>query len=371
MSSATNKRDGAGDFAPTMVVDTRKDLSFMYKVLRTAIKPLRPRLVRPSSPLPPGSPRLSQSGDFPSSPKGYTVNECQDDGTGLWLYDVLPRGRATGTAPPHRVLFFAGGGFQMPPSKMHWKFVSALAASFPTQYQFTIVSYPLAPNNPAHDSLETLRAYLSKLIDAVSANGGHISLMGDSAGGNIAISLGLWWAEHGRLETRLNGATAHERSMGLRSIIAISPAVDLRNVNSRIWEVERHDPILNFEIIERAASAWSGSSSFTAKKGPAKPNTKPPTTPRTDPSISPLLSSASTFQALAATETRLHGLVGTHDILSPDALLFKERCEQAGVCGEWLLWEGQMHCFVLAGVYGLPEGKEGIRFLEGVLRRNM
>jgi acetyl esterase/lipase len=56
--------------------------------------------------------------------------------------------------------------------------------------------------------------------------------------------------------------------------------------------------------------------------------------------------------------------------LAPDAVKFRKACEKAGVTGEWLVWEGQMHCFPLTFSYGMSEGKQGMDWVVGVLERN-
>jgi acetyl esterase/lipase len=63
-----------------------------------------------------------------------------------------------------------------------------------------------------------------------------ITLAGDSAGGNVVLNLGLWWAE----EVAKSGARNP-----LKQILAISPATDLRNENPTIKEADKRDPVLS------------------------------------------------------------------------------------------------------------------------------
>jgi acetyl esterase/lipase len=48
----------------------------------------------------------------------------------------------------------------------------------------------------------------------------------------------------------------------------------------------------------------------------------------------------------------------------------REKCNQAGVRGEWLDWEKQMHCFPLTFGYRLPEGVWAMEWILGVLERS-
>ena len=164
--------------------------------------------------------------------------------------------------------------------------------------------------------------------------------MGDSAGGNIALSLGFWWA--GQPE-------AQETMSRLRNLFAISPAVDLRNENPDIYKADENDPILSVTLTGDVAKTWAGDLS------------------RADPRVSPLLAD---FELLKSSNVKVHGVVGSHDILAPDAVLFRDRCAEYKIRGEWLQWEGQMHCFPLAFAYGLSESKRAVAWVVDVLRRN-
>ena len=161
--------------------------------------------------------------------------------------------------------------------------------------------------------------------------------MGDSAGGNVVLSLAFWWSAKTSIKWPLANA------------FVISPATDLRNDNPDIVEADKHDPVLSVGLTTDVAKKWAGS------------------LPRDSPEVSPNLAD---FDALHQSKIKVHGVVGTHDVLAPDAIRFRELCVKHNVQGEWLQWEGQMHCFPLASVYGLSEGKIGRDWIIDVLRRN-
>lgn len=106
--------------------------------------------------LPPVSPSSSISSVSPSElPPRRKPSIAANAGPGN-----VPKG-------PHTIYYFAGGGFRAPPSSEHWKFCAQLASSLSlpplgntstaeraeTAAHMTLVSYPLAPNSPARDSL--------------------------------------------------------------------------------------------------------------------------------------------------------------------------------------------------------------------------
>ncbi|KAK7956381.1 esterase lipase protein [Apiospora aurea] len=362
-----------------VTVQRETDLSLLYRVLRTVIKPLRPRLVKPGKPEPAGSPRLA---NHPKRKNGCKIVERCHDRTDTWLYDFVPETsssfvRKQGPGPLHNVYYFAGGGFQSPPSGQHWSFVGKIASSLAGTHRFTIVSYPLAPNSPASESLPVLRQLLTRLVSESATAGKKVVLMGDSAGGNVALSLAFWWATHlsktidaysrktsfglGPIETGkpldLEADVTRLRSV-LESVVVISPASDLRNSNSQMAALDPHDPLLGSEYTGAVAEAWTASPPGELDTG----------INADDPQVSPALNSGVAYRALALQKIHVYGVYGTHDVLAPDTDVLRENCEKHGVKGSWMIWEGQMHCFPLAGIYGMEEGVKGMGWLIRMLR---
>ncbi|KAK4943976.1 hypothetical protein LTR10_016496 [Elasticomyces elasticus] len=364
-------------------VTTRSDLSLLYKVLRTIIRPLRPRLVKPGKPAPPGSQKLS-----PPQKRGCKVTESRREG--IWEYTFRHASQSGSQAggprndgvarvvedrkpaiKKHRVYYFCGGGFQSPPSNEHWRFITQVTKDLAEsqgqhrEVEITVVSHPLAPASPAADALPVLRKWLaSALVDANKA-GDTVALMGDSSGGNIALSLGFWAVEN--YKAPIASGSVHD-GLPLISVFVISPAVDLRNVNPGIGEADMHDPVLTVGLTSQVARAWTGN---VDSKG-SVPG-MPVAMEMSDPVVSPLLQSEEMFGLLRDRGVSVHGVVGTHDVLAPDALELMRKCERLGMRGEWLVWDGQMHCFPLAGggeIVGLREGKEGRRWVDEVLRED-
>ena len=385
--------------ASSIQITTRTDLSLLYRITRRILRPLRPNLVRPGKPQPSGSPRLSP-------PKKSNCDIVESKVEDVWQYTFIPKGKYSSASagnkphegskhrPKHRIYFFNGGGFQSPPSSQHWRFVTELAKSLSSRTtshsqsgvssdklepELVLVSYPLAPNSPAEASFPILQKWLSSILHTADLDHEKVSLMGDSSGGNIALSLGFFAIEnhisppseapdpHGRPEAI---PSSDKRSgFPLASIIAISPAVDLRNTNPAMHEADKHDPILTIALTSRVARAWASKTEESQHLSEVDDGPRPHIV--TDAQLSPLLNTDAAFAALVKKGVKVHGVIGTHDVLSPDALLFMRRCEDSGVEGSWLIWEGQMHCFPLAagkGPFGISEAKQGTKWIEEVIR---
>ncbi|KAL9054110.1 MAG: hypothetical protein Q9162_004367 [Coniocarpon cinnabarinum] len=323
------------------------------------------------------------------------------------------------------IYYFAGGGWQSPPSKEHWKLCAHWAHTLthdghPTTV--TLVSHPLAPKSRAKDTLPILERLYYEILPStpppslgptprqsqdplVKANGNStpaaglpapngssaatersaafsstdekpavptidtlstastlspsvntpitpsthngtptltrtvtrymkpndedIIFAGDSSGGNVALSLVL------------NVLANNPYAKVPNSLFLISPAVDLRNTNPEILKAEKLDPIMSKRYIDSTGSAWVGNDEDKGR-----------------PEYSPLLRDMS---ILAKRNVVVNGIIGTADVLAPDAQLLMQKCVAQGVAGNWLEWDKQMHCFPLAFSYKvLREANEAV-----------
>lgn len=259
--------------------------SLLTRIIQPVLRYLRPHLVKPGKAQAAGSIKLSP----PQTSCSITERIVKD----IRLYDYSPPGfmRKEYNRPNHVLLYFAGGGFQSPPSKEHWKLCAAICAELWESYSVSLVSYPLAPNSPASESLPALRKLLDKVVQDAIASKGAVTLIGDSAGGNVALSLAFSYAK------RLIEEGANPRV--LKNVLVISPPVDLRNANPAIEEADRHDPVLTKGLIESVAAAWAGDMS------------------RESPELSPLLDD---LGVITRADIKIHGAIGTYDVLAPGKL---------------------------------------------------
>lgn len=82
--------------------------------------------------------------------------------------------------------------------------------------------------------------------------------------------------------------------------------------------VNAKDPILSLPYMNDIAKTWAVG------------------WPRDDLRLSPWLADIS---ILKTNGVKVYRVTGGYEVLTPDALLFKNRCEDKGVEGQWLEWD--------------------------------
>ncbi|KAJ4392317.1 hypothetical protein N0V93_005942 [Gnomoniopsis smithogilvyi] len=302
-----------------MELQNRSDRSTFTLLLQVVLRPFKPRLVTLKNKFPAGSPRLT----FDKIKKRVSVVEWQHQKSAIWLYDITPSHQAHDTPPEKKMhmYYFAGGGWQGPPSGDHWKLCAEFARKVPG-LTVTIVSPPLAPNSPAASTFPMLRELYDSILESTDE---RIIFAGDSSGGNLALCLVLDGLE------RTGG---HAASAKPAAVLAISPAVDLRPMEEMNDLSSRRDPLLTVASHNDEARMWAH------EVDPASPW------------LSPVLAD---LTGLARAGIRVIGLTGSYDILTTSALQFRDACVASGVEGAWLQWERQMHCFPLVFSYRFAE----------------
>ena len=325
----------------TIKVDHRDSRSGPNAALQHLIKPFASFLLSRGPEHPPGSPKLTP---HKSAYKTCRIIEYQLEDT--WIYK-FSRSQDDVDAeipdPKNKLYYFAGGGFRQIATKEHWLFCAELCTKLP-EYEVNLVSYPLAPGALAPVALAQLERLYQTLASQSRAHNSRLTLMGDSAGGNIALVLGIFGASQ-----YLGGAQSDPCGCPLQNIFAICPVTDFRNENPEIDIIDPRDPILSRKVIEEVAEGWRGE------------------WPSAEPRLSPVLAE---LGVLRRANIKVDGVIGKYDVLSPDATLFRKALAEARVTGEWLEWEKQMHCFPLMFPYHVHEAVEAKDWIILLLRGN-
>jgi len=222
------------------------------------------------------------------------------------------------------IIYIHGGAFVSGPAKHHWDTIKTIAKQ--TNYKVWMVDYPKAPENKIDTISENIDAVYARAIEDYSED--KIMLVGDSAGGALALSL----------TQRLikNGIRKPEK------LIAITPVVDASLSNFQIDKVDKIDPMLSKKGV------------LSAKKMCAvKNNLK-------DPRISPIFGDFDNFP-----ETILFS--AEHDILYPDQLLLVKVLEEKKIDFKVITGKEMPHIWPILPV--MKESKTALQTLIDTLKQ--
>jgi len=252
-------------------------------------------------------------GDVTAEPGG--VDYIETDAGGVPALWAVPKNCAE-----DRVLLCShGGGYVTDSMYTHRKVYGHFAKA--VGCRALIVHYGRAPENPHPGPVDDMtKSYRWLLDQGIAAN--HIALIGDSAGGGLAITTIL---------------RARERGLPLPSAsIPLSPWLDMNGAGETFETNRERDVLVAREIVQGMATTFLG-----------------PTGDRSDPLANPL-------------NADLRGLppvyiqVGGFETLLSDSLALAEALRRAGVEVKIDVYPEMQHVFhVLAGV--APEADEAIR----------
>lgn len=154
------------------------------------------------------------------------------------VYRVAPTGRSGEPAPAGRILYLHGGAYVRPINRHHWNFVVDLAGR--SGCEIVVPLYPLAPR---HNGL-TAFDFVSRLYRRESADPRPLILMGDSAGGGLALALAGW---------------IRDQSLPApRQLVLLSPWLDVEIPHPQALQLQAADPMLTLDGLRRAGRAYAG-----------------------------------------------------------------------------------------------------------------
>lgn len=211
------------------------------------------------------------------------------------------------------LIYLHGGAYVIGSPDSHRAITTHLARD--AEAVVVAVDYRLAPEHPYPAALDDVIAVYAELLRSYRPE--QISLIGDSAGANLAL---------------VTAIALRDRGLPLPDSIAlIAPWVDMTGSGDSIRRRAARDPMLRASWIAAAASHLGGSIA------PA------------DPRLSPLFADLSSLPRML-----IH--VGSEEILFDDAQRLHARATAAGVPTTLKVWEGQWHVFQLhAGVLDIAD----------------
>ncbi|WP_246852687.1 alpha/beta hydrolase fold domain-containing protein [Naasia sp. SYSU D00948] len=235
------------------------------------------------------------------------------------VYTVRPkRGRTQ-----RRVLYVHGGAWIHEISPYHWRLVACLASAAGSE--FTVPIYPLAPVGTAGAVVPEIADLAAGLVAAAGPE--NVTLMGDSAGGTIALAAAM---------------TLRDRGIpSPAELVLISPALDLTLTDPGIARIQPRDPWLAVPGLRAAIDLWRGD------------------LPVEDPLVSPI------FGSLAGLG-RITLFTAGRDITNADAATLVRRARDES---HPLDVHEEAHLVHVHPLLPIPEGARARRAIADVLRR--
>lgn len=223
------------------------------------------------------------------------------------------------------IVYFHGGAFVSQPNIFHWIYLRKLKRKTKSKIYFPI--YPKSPEfnyKIAYDFLfDFYKTCLNENPDK------EIIFIGDSAGGNIALS----FAEQLKIK----------KLKTPNKIILFSPCLDLTLSNSEIDNIEKQnlDLMLSKKGLKLMYEAWAN-----------KTNLK-------NPILSPMFGDYLDIGEISI-------FVGTNEILYPEAKGFYAQAKQKNVSINYFEKQQQNHAYVL---HPISEAKEAFKIICEIIKK--
>ncbi len=235
-----------------------------------------------------------------------TIEECE-----IHTYEYMDRNvftitKKNGEQSDNKkyIVYFHGGSYVAEATQNHWTFLENIVKD--TGYTVIMPDYPLTPKYHYQDVYNMVEPLYKEIVENVGSE--NVILMGDSAGGGLALGLYEKMAE----ETE---------ALPVKTIL-ISPWLDVRLENEKIQEIEKRDTILNKEALRLAGIAYAGNDGINSYL------------------VNPIDGNVSTLQNIKI-------FIGTDDILNPDCHLLKEKADVVNGDVEIKEYENAKHIWVI------------------------
>jgi acetyl esterase/lipase len=243
----------------------------------------------------------------PREIKTYHISKIVIDQRDMWTMGV---DLETHT----HILYFHGGMYVIEGTGFHKRWLMRLYQR--SDVKITYVDYPIAPESTVDEALRMVVDSYEFLVQQFPDD--HFILMGDSAGGGLALVLAQYLRDHD-----------HKKQP--QKLILYSPWVRLDMQNPDISRIAPNDLILDVNLLKKSAKQYAGKFELSHKY------------------LSPFFNSC---QGLG----EIHVFYGGDELLAPDITLFKNTCSEEYVKACFYCYEGLQHVFHLFPF--LPESKD-------------
>lgn len=219
------------------------------------------------------------------------------------------------------LLYLHGGAFISGITKMHWSFSRKLASSL--RCRVIMPEYPLAPENSYRETTGFILELYRHLLNEYET--GSIYVLGDSAGGNLALTLSL---------------LLHKNKLPQPGkIILLSPWLDASMSNPQLAMLEQRDIMLSRKKLISAGKLYAGD------------------TDTRNPLLSPIYGDLTNLP-----ET--HVFTSDHDLLYADSKRLLAMADESRLNIYSYEYKQMMHVWML---FPIPEAKKVRRQLKQIL----
>ena len=222
------------------------------------------------------------------------------------------------------ILYIHGGAWTNQPLNLHWLFMDKMAQALNAKVIAPI--YPKVPHFSYQDTYPKMLSLYKEILASIESSN-QLTIIGDSAGGNIALGLIQLLKRDGLPQPQ--------------DIILLSACVDMSLENPLIQEYEENDPMLASEGMEVITKIWAADKALK------------------DPIISPVYGD---FQGVG----KITHFIGSHESLYPDAIQFDEKLTEQGVAINTFVYPKMNHVFV---VMPIPEAVDAQQKIINILSK--
>lgn len=220
------------------------------------------------------------------------------------------------------IIYLHGGAYVNEMLPFHWLMLDKLAKKL--DCTFIIPDYPLAPIHSFEESYDKLTILYQKVIRYYPDR--KIVLMGDSAGGGLALGLSMYWATLKLPQPK--------------QLILLSPWVDLTMSNTDMADYEAVDPLLRKNELIVDAYYWADGADLK------------------DCRLSPIYGDFTELKQVVL-------FTGTHEIFYPDITLLFEKLKAADVDAELNVGEGLNHVYP---AFPIPEADAALQHITELIK---
>lgn len=154
---------------------------------------------------------------------------------GMRVFRVSRKGASE---PRLKLLYLHGGAYVLDLQAIQWNIISGLLERIDAEIIAPI--YPLGPEADWRQTTSAVEAHYVGLVEQFGAD--NIMVVGDSAGGGLALLLAQAMRDQGRPQPA--------------ALVLYSPALDLSGSGPDQPALEKRDPALSLRLVGEVASMW-------------------------------------------------------------------------------------------------------------------